>query len=91
MKTIKNKELAQLPAEELQRKLAEVRAELMRDNAQVGMRTVPKSPGLLKANKKMAARIIGLLHAKENIETIKKSKAQKTSSKKASSKTKVNK
>ena len=65
MKNLKNKELAQLSVEELNSKLAEVRKEVMKDNAQVAMRTIPKNPGLLRTNKKMVARILGLLTQKK--------------------------
>ncbi len=69
MKNLKNKELMQLPVEELQNKLTELRKEVMKDNAQVAMRTIPKNPGLLRANKKMIARIIGLLNRKKPSKT----------------------
>ncbi|MBS3112686.1 50S ribosomal protein L29 [Candidatus Woesearchaeota archaeon] len=64
MKNLKNKELAQLSTGELSSKLGEVRKEIMKDNAQVAMRTIPKNPGLLRTNKKMVARILGLLNKK---------------------------
>lgn len=64
MNKIKNKDLAQLPLGELKNKLNELRKEVMKDNAQVAMRTIPKNPGLLKLNKKMIAKIINLINIK---------------------------
>ncbi|MFA5142404.1 MAG: 50S ribosomal protein L29 [Candidatus Woesearchaeota archaeon] len=64
MKSIKNKELNKLSAEELQSKLSEVRVELMKANAQVAMKTTPQNPGMIKTNKKMVARIHTLLTQK---------------------------
>lgn len=66
MKTIKNKELRELPVTELKSKLIELRKEVMKDNAQVAMRTIPKNPGLLRANKKMISKIITLLKLKSS-------------------------
>lgn len=64
MKSIKNKELSKLSVEDLTSKMAEVRGELMKANAQVAMKTTPQNPGMIKANKKMVARIITILRQK---------------------------
>lgn len=66
MKSLKNKDLRQLPQDALESKLKELKMELMKENAQVAMRTIPKNPGLLRANKKMAARLIALISQKSN-------------------------
>ena len=61
---VKNKELANMPAQELQAKLADLRMELMKLNTQVATGTVPKSPGQIKNTKKTIARMLQLLGTK---------------------------
>jgi ribosomal protein L29 len=61
MKSLKNKDMNKLSNDDLNSKLYELKMELMKTNAQVAMRTAPANPGMIKANKKMVARIITLL------------------------------
>ncbi|PIN75881.1 50S ribosomal protein L29 [Candidatus Woesearchaeota archaeon CG10_big_fil_rev_8_21_14_0_10_37_12] len=58
---MKNKELRNLPPEELKQKIIEARKELMKDNAQVAIGTNPKNPGKIKLAKKTIARIKTIL------------------------------
>lgn len=53
----KLKELERLSEAELELKLAELKKELMKQNAQRATGTIPKSPGLIKQMKKEIARI----------------------------------
>ena len=46
---------------ELKAKLAELRLELMQENSQIAIGTVPKSPGKLRSLKRTIARIHTLL------------------------------
>ncbi|RME77646.1 50S ribosomal protein L29 [Candidatus Woesearchaeota archaeon] len=52
------KELAQLKNEELESKLKELRAELMKTQTQIATGSAPKSPGQVKHIKKTIARIL---------------------------------
>ncbi len=87
MKSLKNKDLRELSQDALGSKLKELKMELMKENAQVAMRTIPKNPGLLRANKKMAARLIALIYHKSNPNlpnsnsSVSKSKASKANTK----------
>ena len=58
---MKFKELKALPAAELRDKVIELRKELMKDNAQVAIGTVPKNPRKLRLAKKTIARIMMIL------------------------------
>jgi len=58
---MKWKELKGLTPAELGTKMTELRLELMKDNAQVAIGTVPKSPGKIRATKRTIARIHTLL------------------------------
>ena len=62
---MKYKELSALKAEDLQKKEAEVRFELMKQNAQVAVGTTPKNPGQLRQLKKILARIETLKNQEE--------------------------
>ncbi len=62
---MKLKELKTLPKMELNKKIEELQRELIKDNAQVAIGVVPKSPGKLKAAKKMVAKIKTILKNKE--------------------------
>jgi large subunit ribosomal protein L29 len=59
---MKIKQLRELASDELHKKVLELRKELMKQNAQVATGTVPKSPGLIKLQKKSIAQIKTLLH-----------------------------
>jgi large subunit ribosomal protein L29 len=61
---MKFKELKAMNPEELQKKLVELKREIMKENTQIATGTVPKSPGKLRVMKKTIARINGLLGAK---------------------------
>ncbi len=54
---MKFKELKALPASELNNKLSELQRELMKENAQVAIGTVPKNPRKLRISKKTIAKI----------------------------------
>ena len=61
----RSSELAALAAPELQKRLAELRHELLKFNAQVSTGTVPKSPGQIRKTKKTIARILTLMRQQE--------------------------
>lgn len=60
----KTKELRVMGKEELDRRLKELRKELIKHNAQIATGTIPKSPGLVKNTKKNIARILTILKEK---------------------------
>ena len=62
---MKFKELRTLPKEELEKKLAELRMGIMKDNTQIALGTLPKNPGKVKVLRKTVARILTLLGQKE--------------------------
>lgn len=62
---MKHKELKNLSKEELNKKLEELKKELMKDNAQVATGTIPKNPGKIYNARKTIARINMLLAQKE--------------------------
>ena len=62
---MKFKELKALPKEELQGKLLELKKELMKENAQVAIGTVPKNPRKLRNSKKTIAKINMILASAE--------------------------
>ena len=64
---MKFKELKVLPQTELREKILELRKELMKENAQVAIGTVPKNPRKLRLAKKTIARIETILAAKPNV------------------------
>jgi len=73
MALINKKDLKNMPKSEMEAKLAELKKELMKENAQVAMGTTPKSPGKLKQMKKMIARILTIQNTKnKNTEVVKK-------------------
>lgn len=61
----KFKEIISLGKEELNRKLMELKKELVKLDAQVATGTVPKNPASIRNTKKMIARISMLLNQKE--------------------------
>ncbi|MBI4141507.1 50S ribosomal protein L29 [Candidatus Woesearchaeota archaeon] len=56
-----HKELKTLPKTDLQNKRIELYKELMKENAQIAIGTLPKNPGKIKLSKKTIARINTLL------------------------------
>jgi len=58
---MKQKELKALPKTELENKRAEMYKELMKENAQIAIGTLPKNPGKIRLTKKTIARINTLL------------------------------
>ncbi len=60
---MKYKELKGLGPKELEAKREELLLTLMKENAQVAIGTIPKSPGMLKNHKKTIARINTALRA----------------------------
>ncbi|MBW2970210.1 50S ribosomal protein L29 [Candidatus Woesearchaeota archaeon] len=58
---MKIKELRGMGKEELKQKMQELYKEIMKDNAQVAIGTIPKNPGKLKLAKKTIARIKTIL------------------------------
>ena len=62
---MKFKQLQTLNIQDRDKKLIEAKKELLKLNGQVATGTAPKSPGNLKKNKKMIARILTILNNKE--------------------------
>jgi large subunit ribosomal protein L29 len=60
----KTKELRGMPKEELEKRLDELRKDLLKDNSQIATGTAPKNPGNLKKNKKSIARILTIINEK---------------------------
>lgn len=58
---VKNSELRKMNKEELEKKLMEVRKELVKINAQVDAGTIPENPGNVKNVKKTVARILTII------------------------------
>ena len=65
---MKNKEIKNLSKAELEEKLAEIRKQLMKDNTQASSGTIPKNPGMIKANKKTIAKILTIIKQKQTEE-----------------------
>ncbi len=61
---MKTKELRNMGETELKQKIVELHKELMKDNAQVAIGTIPKNPGKLRLAKKTIARIKTVLAQK---------------------------
>ena len=75
---MKQNEIVNLSVEELNAKLAELRKNLMKENAQIAIGTTPKSPGMVKNMKKTIAKILFTLNKKSSSkEEIPKTKKQK--------------
>ena len=56
------KELRTLSEDALKSRIAELRKELMKYNAQVAIGTIPKNPGAIRKSKRMIARILTVLN-----------------------------
>jgi len=65
MALINKNELKLMQKQELEDKLKELKKELMKENAQIAIGTVPKNPGKIKQIKKTIARIIFMLNQKQ--------------------------
>ena len=76
---MKTKELRSMPIDELNKKLDELKRELMKDNAQVALGAALKSPGKLRMVKKNIARILTITQEKNRggIENAKHSNSPK--------------
>lgn len=59
---MKRKELKSQQPQELKKKLSELRKELMKENAQIAIGTLPKNPGKIRTAKRAVATILTLLH-----------------------------
>ncbi len=62
---MKTKELRSFNVEDLNKKKAELRKELMKEMAMISAGTIPKSPGKISAMKRTIARIMTILAEKE--------------------------
>jgi large subunit ribosomal protein L29 len=62
---IKNSELRKLNSEELQKKLVEIKKDLIKVNAQIAAGTVPENSGNVKNLKKTMARILTIKNEKK--------------------------
>ena len=56
------KELKSLSEDALKSRIAELRKELMKYNAQVAIGTIPKNPGAIRKDKRMVARILTIIN-----------------------------
>lgn len=65
----KVKELKAMSEEDLKKRLEELRKNLLKDNSQIATGAAPKSPGDLKKNKKMIARILTIIKEKKTTQT----------------------
>ncbi len=66
MKTVKA--LRELGDADLKVRLAELKKELMKLNAQVAIGTIPKSPGIIRKSKRAIARILTLMNQRRTNE-----------------------
>lgn len=58
------KELKALSEDALKSRVAELRKELMKYNAQVAIGTIPKNPGAIRRSKRMIARIFTIINSR---------------------------
>lgn len=65
------KEFSAMNLSQLNERLAELRMELIKHNAQISTGTTPKSPGLVRQTKKNIARIMTIMKSKEEVKSIK--------------------
>jgi large subunit ribosomal protein L29 len=65
MAKINKKEFKNMGKDDLQKKLIDLKKELIKENAQIAVGTTPKSPGQVKQMKKSIATLIQLLENKE--------------------------
>jgi len=69
---MKMKELRELQTADQEKKLSELRMDLMKDNAQIATGTSLKSPSHARNTKKNIARLLMLLHERKTTEGGKK-------------------
>lgn len=69
---MKAKEIRAMNKEELEKKLGELRKELIKINAQISTGTTPKSPGHVKQIKKNIAKILTIIHEKKEKQEVDK-------------------
>ena len=62
---MKKRELKALGTPELEKKVSELRMELMKANSQVASGSAPKNAGQIKQMKKTNARILTLIHQRK--------------------------
>lgn len=67
---MKFKDLKAMPRNELNEKLLELKRELIKENAQVAIGTIPKNPGKLKTTKKTIAKIKSLVSKSEEAKKV---------------------
>jgi len=67
---MKFKDLKAMQKNELNEKLLELKRELIKENAQVAIGTIPKNPGKLKTKKKTIAKIKSLLSKVEEAKKV---------------------
>lgn len=67
---MKFKDLKAMPKNELNEKLLELKRELIKENAQVAIGTIPKNPGKLKTTKKTIAKIKSLVSRSEEAKKV---------------------
>ena len=65
---MKMKDIRSTPIPDLKEKLAEVRKELMKSNAQIAVGTTPSNPGKVKTMKRTIAKIVSHLQFIESKE-----------------------
>lgn len=70
---MKLRELRQLDKKELEKRLEELRKELMKYNAQISTSTPPENPGNVRKIKRTIAKIITISKEKQNMEVVTKS------------------
>ena len=68
MAIIKKSDLKKMKADELDKKLVELRQELMKANAQITSGTVPENPGRVREMKKTIARLLQKKYTNEVLE-----------------------
>ncbi len=64
MALIKKKELKTLSKEDMEKRLEELRKELIKLNAQVARGTPPENPGKIRTVKRTIARLLTFIHQK---------------------------
>jgi len=64
----KVKEIRQMSKEQLIERIAELRKDLLKLNAQIAIGTIPESPGKVKQIKKTIARMLTILNEKNTLE-----------------------
>lgn len=63
---MKAKEIRQMNDQDLMNKLKDIRTEYMKEQSQVAVGTVPKSPGKIKDMRRTIAKINTILHERQS-------------------------